>query len=418
MRFQEILSERIQLSRHVDQLRQVLNRVAGRYDHAPADRGVLDVLEAKLEHAIKDIIGTKYYRYDQWVKDITFTIDPNYSLKAGAYASELKIVMPETRFLEMFQEKYNYSNGMIANDDKYQAYLNYIASTIIHEMVHVVQHLLQYAQGRKTTAYKSYAGHTRDFHDEVRQGKYSKLYYSSPQEIEAHAHEAAIYVIKKISSLRELSNIRGLIIDRLRMGIPEFDELDQLVTNRYIKRVYQEIQSEIERLNRKPADIKHQQLTNDIRELGEDALEQYSSMIEMNVREYIKQNPDMDAVDVKTEFDSRLQYYEAREVANLISDIRKLLRNQQVPIRSIRRITPEHVSLFSDYNELVLYEIDRLVMMFEINDDRMDAIRELDTALQKIDRRELTTDFASHTSDLLDDHMYKVMQRVDKLFSN
>lgn len=140
-----------------------------------------------------------------------------------------------------------------------QRNIDQIASTFIHELVHVRQHIPQYKKGRDDTEYRSYLDKTKgEFGKMVSNPqdsgelpqRYYDLYVASPQEIAARAHQAAIKVIKDtelnvINDLEELPSKRDILSNvneyaREQFKTPENPKESQ-VFNRYIKLIYQEV---------------------------------------------------------------------------------------------------------------------------------------------------------------------------------
>jgi hypothetical protein len=139
------------------------------------------------------------------------------------------------------------------------------ASTILHELVHVLQHTAQHKKGRRHRdfEYRSYLDkHKGEFRDLVsaphdKDDRYFNLYLASPQEIAAFAHEAALRLIKDYS-FDQIDSIEGFykvdasdIVDYVnqitsnRFKEPKTRQ-EQLVKRRYITLVYKEVQSYIQ----------------------------------------------------------------------------------------------------------------------------------------------------------------------------
>lgn len=88
-------------------------------------------------------------------------------------------------------------------------------NTIIHEMVHIQQFITQ--SGRDDYEYRSYLSKKSQFHaamDRINKGKSTeddkRLYYASPQEISAHAHNTALEIIS-LTSYDSTSNPQGAL---------------------------------------------------------------------------------------------------------------------------------------------------------------------------------------------------------------
>jgi hypothetical protein len=142
-----------------------------------------------------------------------------------------------------------------------------IVSIVVHEAVHLVQHKQQAHRPLGKTEYRSYLDKTKgEFYGHAMKAKQSKnkeryydLYYASPQEIAAFAHQMALDVIKanelhKVERLQDIPHIEGediigYINNRLnnRFAEPRNPQETQ-VRRRYIKLVYQEVHRYIEHL--------------------------------------------------------------------------------------------------------------------------------------------------------------------------
>jgi hypothetical protein len=146
--------------------------------------------------------------------------------------------------------------------------VNKIASTLVHEMVHVRQHLPQLQKGRDDTEYRSYLDKTKgEFVQMHGKGyaslspderkRYNTLYRSSPQEITAFSHQAAWDVIRdyNLEDIRDISEIPdnkvifGYIYEYATQYYkkPE-NPAEQKVYQRYIKLIYQEVDRYLDNL--------------------------------------------------------------------------------------------------------------------------------------------------------------------------
>jgi hypothetical protein len=156
-------------------------------------------------------------------------------------------------------------------ESKINPLLHKFTRTVIHELVHVLQHAKQHNVGRHNTDYRSYLdkkpgelvktykshwqkSHANEPIDPDLEQKYYKLYYASPQEMAAFAHEAAYEIIKSygfddVTTPEELQikNIQAAdIINNINWITGKFTKdprtrREAMVRNRYIKLVYQEI---------------------------------------------------------------------------------------------------------------------------------------------------------------------------------
>lgn len=145
--------------------------------------------------------------------------------------------------------------------------INQMISTIIHEMVHVVQHDAQLKVGRPRTEYRSYLKkHVNSFYDSVRRlssGDHSeedyKAYRGSPQEIAAFAAEEAYNFIKDLGiddlSLEDVAFIRKDLPAQMQGYVnTQFNnpanKEEYNVFKRFNKLLYQEIVRYIDRVEK------------------------------------------------------------------------------------------------------------------------------------------------------------------------
>lgn len=145
--------------------------------------------------------------------------------------------------------------------------VSYIANVVTHELVHVIQHKKQ--EHRLSTEYRSYLGSNDEFdtlHDIVHDQKYDRttpeyarwnyLYRASPQEIAAFAHDIANVIIQRNDIDADyyiddatMHELMSEIISEIKRYITPKDRQERKVFNRYVKRVYQELNAHIDRLS-------------------------------------------------------------------------------------------------------------------------------------------------------------------------
>lgn len=154
---------------------------------------------------------------------------------------------------------------MFDDNTKIQHQTSKLASTLVHELVHIVQHNKQ--QHRDDTEYRSYLDKTKGefnaLHDKRMAGqsdpdsdeRYWSLYLASPQEIPAFSHQIALTIIndsgiknaKTVEELNQLAKsvdtnwIMSAIKARLngRFQNPK-DQKEYAVLKRYMKLTYTE----------------------------------------------------------------------------------------------------------------------------------------------------------------------------------
>ena len=156
--------------------------------------------------------------------------------------------------------------------DKIQQGIDNIISVVTHELVHTTQHGRQFEKGRGPfeIEYRSYLDknkgefyklHSKD--DWYKNPRAMELYYSSPQEIPAFAHEIALYIIRaydlpNTTTLEEIPDIRSTDIAYGMSRYPQIanfakseDPKARKVYQRYMKLVYAEVYNYIQRLKQK-----------------------------------------------------------------------------------------------------------------------------------------------------------------------
>lgn len=141
--------------------------------------------------------------------------------------------------------------------------INNMTGTVLHELVHVKQHLIQQKLGRDRTQYRSYLQKSKEEFNKAQGEEDSPLWYklhaSSPQEIAAHVHNIALNIINDFDFDRanysfELGNVEADTImhyvkDFLvnRIGTPKTRK-ELMVFKKYLKGVYQEVMGYRQRL--------------------------------------------------------------------------------------------------------------------------------------------------------------------------
>lgn len=154
--------------------------------------------------------------------------------------------------------------------DQIQSGVDSIINTLTHELVHTSQHGRQFQKGRSNLEYRSYLdkkkGEFISLHnnkDWNKNPRARELYYASPQEIPAFAHEIALYIIRayalpEITSVEEISTVTP---EDITYAMSRYPMIASLATNpdprakkvyqRYAKLVYLEVQNYIQQLKQK-----------------------------------------------------------------------------------------------------------------------------------------------------------------------
>lgn len=151
--------------------------------------------------------------------------------------------------------------------------INLICGTFIHELVHGIQHIRQYNVGKNNLMYRSHLSDPKlrtkqgdEFkqlsiraltNPGIRNARWRKLYLASPSELGAFAHNIAIQVIDSIDHLpataysrfpaKTKDIIKSSIIHHTKKQLGTYisprDPKEAAVFNKYLKRVYQEVDS-------------------------------------------------------------------------------------------------------------------------------------------------------------------------------
>lgn len=119
-----------------------------------------------------------------------------------------------------------------------------MTQVFVHELVHVVQHLKQ--SHRSETEYRSYLERDKNKFQSAMSKKLSDadhLYYASPQEVAAFAHDIVSNILKDMQGKNVSRNdIQNAVKDRIGSFFPNREDPKiKKVYNRYLKLVYQEL---------------------------------------------------------------------------------------------------------------------------------------------------------------------------------
>lgn len=162
-------------------------------------------------------------------------------------------------------------NREIIEPYNYDKIVENMLDIIIHELVHVKQHKQQYDRGRKDIEYRSYLNKTPNELKDLlvknhelsltpaEQKRYNQLYYASPQEMAAFAHNIAQRIIRfwgiddslRLEDLPTAQQAMTGVKDDIRNHINPTTIKTQRVYNRYVKLVYQEVDRYIDYIRAK-----------------------------------------------------------------------------------------------------------------------------------------------------------------------
>jgi hypothetical protein len=299
MQIKEIISEAINLAQHQRPLRQVIldsivRSLKGltssqfeKYRVAVDRNGALHILgkqvyqqlKTKIKPALEDRISSYVNSNINPVpKKFTVSVSFDDTGNTGAFVDDLDMILDETAldtisrktvdYLEdtaiseqasdgqLFQEFFDLIQDTTADELGYQldGELKRLTYTIVHEMVHVIQHLQQFRAGRFDLEYRSYLDpRKQQFPGDqyISSPEYKKLYFASPQEIAAFSNEIALRIIDDYSDDGDFS----LDPKKLSKVIPRYlqliknpkTDLERKVYKRYAKLIYQEITRYLDR---------------------------------------------------------------------------------------------------------------------------------------------------------------------------
>lgn len=131
----------------------------------------------------------------------------------------------------------------------------------LHEiLLHELVHYEQYSRSRVSNFYTSYVvRNTGKFYDLIKKSILEKAYYGSPQEIAAFASGESLKIVKEVMnsnySLADKISILKDYLQTFNISHPEYRKflnsvrnIDKKIVNRYIKKVYLEIDHYIDEL--------------------------------------------------------------------------------------------------------------------------------------------------------------------------
>ena len=210
-----------------------------------------------------------------YAKDFEFSFDDT-NIGGSAYNFVIEIsknllvrIQKNTlRYLADYAKKNNYSeealgdaffasiDDTVENPQELLEYLseltNQLTTTVIHEMVHIVQNWKQFKAGRNDKQYRSYLvkdpekfyQSTERLNTADEQPDDWKWYHASPQEIAAYAHTIALDIIKdyQLSAYNIDSNtIIAYVKQHLKDSMPNPSTQQEVqIYRRYLKLAYQE----------------------------------------------------------------------------------------------------------------------------------------------------------------------------------
>lgn len=220
-------------------------------------RAYLDQLAAEVKEQVTNTILESGYAHEPEAEDPT--VPDNIKSRPGFYYL--------VHWKELRSHLNKYAGEIAARIvDRKRNLVNQMTDTVLHELVHVIQHTQQFRRPGGSTEYRSYLdrtkGELRSLYRGPEQGwdfdseHFQKLYRASPQEIGAYAHNMALDIIRSVGLNEPDSEDIPLtatdFVQALRQIVGnEYRDpnnpRERAVLNRYLKLAYQEVQRYIER---------------------------------------------------------------------------------------------------------------------------------------------------------------------------
>lgn len=312
MRAYEILQEKISLTKYTDDIYDAIKNgiimaITNLDRDNPTFKSVRDkvdstgsssALTSLLEPAL--VADIKHYVQNILQDTVTKIISPEQGyyipvsfkdIKAAGQASGMKIELSNRGIDNIAKEIFRRYEQAVSDNiedehDIYKVFFNIkdddyvhrhiigyidseiteLADTVIHEMVHILQHDPQFKKGRHHE-FRSYLDKRKNEYLDIARkeadspeysDRWEYLYYASPQEIAAHAHNMALSIINSWGLTRNPHlNLYNLpdkkdILATVQNEVTKYEnpktKTEQMVRQRYMKRVYQEVERYIEHL--------------------------------------------------------------------------------------------------------------------------------------------------------------------------
>jgi hypothetical protein len=229
---------------------QIMEKEAGVYD----ERGPYEHIQVSFTDSIKDL-GQCYHNHislnrTKLLKPFLDTINGEYIESVASSFNTIEDYNHEVK-------KYG-----INIDVNLDGPFNKLVDVLLHEMVHAIQHYRQWevnnVNGRHTgyTEYRSYLEKDKkEFHKMMNSDEWTdrknKAYYSSPQEIAAHAHNISLQIINDygvddewVSHPSQLELSKNVKTYLSHVFSPEEfkDPKISKIINRYYRLVYKELE--------------------------------------------------------------------------------------------------------------------------------------------------------------------------------
>lgn len=220
-------------------------------------RTYLDQLASEVKEQVTTTILENGYAHEPAAKDPT--VPDNVKSRPGFY---YRVYWNEIR-----RHLNKYAGEIAARIvDRKRNLVNQMTDTVLHELVHVMQHTQQFRRPGGSVEYRSYLDRTKGELHNLYQGPeqgwdfesehFQKLYRASPQEIGAFAHNMALDIIRGIGLDEPGAEDTPLtatdFVEALRKVVGnEYRDpnnpRERAILNRYLKLAYQEVQRYIER---------------------------------------------------------------------------------------------------------------------------------------------------------------------------
>lgn len=401
MKIKEILIEKINITRYYAQVFEIIMDVIQKNserDEITVRHEITNYLEPLLQKiAQKHSPGTPYS------EGITIEFMKLRERSLGQ-ASGMSIVINSEIVTKLLT---NYNEGRPIN-----AIISQLSTAIIHELVHVLQHVPQFNKQKYDTEYTSYAGTKDQMYKELRDNTPGVLYYSSPQEIGAFAHNFAIQLLSSLRKNGLPNNFNDLLKNKMieQMTEPVYKKLSPSIIRRYAKKTYEELSYLIGYGAVKKAKNDLQELYTNIKKSIEDSFESFREEVLIFIDElFYKDHP-----YTNTQMENELYKIANPYKRNLISTIRSHMKTTRRPVSTINRFNADSITMFDDYINEVNFQYNATIGYIEdlgLESDQMK--KELETKLESETlKRDIITQQTDNSVSILHNDTYRIKQQL------
>lgn len=385
MRLREILTEKINITRYYAQVYEIVMDVV-KEKSDQGDIAIKHEIINRLEPLLQKIAQT-YAPSTPYAEGISLEFSPMQSDNRGM-ADGMTVIVNTTEIDHVIQE---YQRG-----HKIHNPISDLASTIIHELVHVLQHIPQYDKQRYDTEYKSYAGAKEKMYQELRDGEPGVLYYSSPQEIGAFAHNFAIDLISKIKETGLPRNFDEILRRRMigQMRPTVYNQLSPRVIQRYAKKTYEELSHLISYGAARKARTEHEELYQLIKSQIAESFDGFRDEVMIYIDDLFYKDHPHTTSQIETDLKSIADAYRR----NLIDTIRSHMKSIRQPVSVINRFSPDSITMYDAFIREVEFQYNATIGY--IQDLNLDSDQMKTELVNKLNSNTLLRDIVTDQTDV------------------